>query len=759
MPYNQELSLARSRSLDRPGLPLPLPATAIDTEAQASEMYSYLQTYWRILLRRMTTILTVACTLTALVAIVSFKISPVYQATARLEVEAEAPQIQSLDDLRRQAPGDDAFLGTQIQILETDGLAWRTIEQLGLQGNPGFASPEQMEAHSDPSNPNILRDWLVRKFRKALNVERVRESRVVKVNFESTSADMAAQVANALATNYIEYNFHQRYDATRQASGWMEQQLDELKAKVEKSQQAMVDYQRQNAIVNIDDKQDVLDERLADLSKQLTAAESDFAQQQSLYQLVKADSAHVAMLAQNELLEKLQEKYADLQGQYVDALGQFGPNYPKVGRLKAQVTEMQNFIDQERQRTVERVQHDYLAASGRRELLGGAVTQEKVEMGKLSQLLIRHNILKREFETNQQLYNSLLQRLKDATVSAGLRATNIHIIDPPSTPVVPIRPKKLLNTAIGLLVGLILGVTLAFVQEGLDNSIKTAEDAERLVAVPSLAVIPLGPSQRRPRVTGRGQRNGKSLGEGALGLTVLRHPSSTLAEAFRTLRTSVLLSTSPRPPECVLVTSAQAGEGKTSTALNLATAFAQQGDRVLIIDGDLRRPAITAALGLPNDKGLSGFLTGAHGLNEVLRQVDPQLPLWVLPAGPIAPNPAELLSSATMRSALRELRRRFRYVLVDSPPLLVVTDATILSTLVDGVILVIESESTARGAVVRARRLLESAGARVLGVVMNKVNLRHDGYYGYSYRRYYQSYGSPDDMPPNSQVNTVAASS
>jgi len=757
MPYNQELSLARSRSLDRPGLPLPAPA--IDAEAQASEMYSYLQTYWRILLRRMSTILTVACTLTVLVAIVSFKMRPVYRATARLEVEAEAPQVQSLDDLRRQAPSDDAFLGTQIQILETDDLAWRTIAQLGLDANSSFAPPDEAQRHTAADNPNLLRDWLTRKFRQGLSIARVRESRVLNVSFESTDAPMTSQVANALATNYIEYNFHQRYDATRQASGWMEQQLDELKAKVEKSQQALVDYERQNAIVNINDKQNVLEERLADLSKQLTVAESDFAQQQSLYQLVKSDPAHVALLAQNELLEKLQEKFADIQGQYVDALSQFGPNYPKVVRLKAQVTELQNFIDQERQRTIERVQHDYLAAAGRQRLLAASVTQEKAEVGKLSQLLIRQNMLKREFDTNEQLYNSLLQRLKDATVSAGLRATNIHIIDPASTPVVHIRPKKLLNMGIGLLVGLILGVTLAFVQEGLDNSIKTAEDAERLVGVPSLAVIPLGSSVRRPGALGRGPRHGKPLENGAMGLTVLQHPSSTLAEAFRTLRTSVLLSTAPRPPECVLVTSAQAGEGKTSTALNLATAFAQQGDRVLILDGDMRRPAIAAALGLPNDKGLSGFLTGAHGLNEVLRQVDPQLPFWVLPAGPIAPNPAELLSSATMRSALRELRRRFRYVLVDSPPILVVTDATILSTLVDGVILVIESGSTVRGAAVRARRLLDSAGARVLGVVMNKINLRHDGYYGDSYRRYYQSYRSPDDVPPTPQAGALAAGS
>ena len=744
MPHHQELSLTRERSLERPyGFGSTQP---VEGDAPATEMYSYLQSYWHVVLRRLSTILTVAGAVTALVVIVSFKIRPVYQATARLEVEAETPQIQSLDDLKRQPASDDAFLGTQIQILETDDLAWRTIAQLSLDSNPGFAPPGELQKHATPENTSLLRDWLVRRFRRALSVERVRESRVLNVSFESTEPQVASQVANALAANYIEYNFHQRYDATRQASGWMEQQLDELKAKVEKSQQALVDYERQNAIVNVSDKQNVLEERLSELSKQLTLAESDYAQQESLYQLVKSDPAHVALLAQNELLEKLQEKFADVQGQYVEALNQFGPNYPKVIRLKAQVSEFDRLINQERQRTVERVQHDYEAAAGRQRLLAASVAQEKVEVGKLSQLLIRHNLLKREFDTNEQLYNSLLQRLKDATVSAGLRATNIHIIDPASTPVIPVRPKKLLNTALGLLVGLILGVTLAFVQESLDSSIKTAEDAERLVAIPSLAVIPLGSSLRRSRSLGRGPLNGEPRGEREVALAVLRRPSSSMAEAFRTLRTSVLLSTSPRPPECVLVTSAQAGEGKTSTALNLATAFAQQGDRVVLMDADLRRPSVGPALGISSEKGISTFLTGAHSLNEALRQVDPQLPLWVLPAGPVAPNPAELLSSSTLRTALRDLRRRFRYVLIDSPPLLVVTDATILSTLVDGVILVIESGGTARGAALRARRLLDSAGARVLGMAINKVNLRHEAYYGYNYRSYYQA-SDPEQAP------------
>jgi len=714
-----------------------------DIEVHASEMHSYLHAYWHILLARRWTILTTAFVVTTLVAILSFRMKPVYQATARLEVEAETPQIQSINDLYRQIPSDDAFLGTQIQVLQTDNLAWRTVEQLRLEENPDFAPPQQVKVHTIPGKPDVLRDWLIHSFRESLNVERVRDSRVVKVSFESTNPNVAVQAANALANNYIEYNFHRRYDATRQASGWMEQQLDELKAKVEKSQQALVDYERQNAIVDVNDRGDVSRQKLADLSKDLTAAQSDVAEKQSLYQLVQSNPAQVALLAQNELLQRLQEKYADIQAQYVDALGQYGPNFPKVVRLRAQVSEIQSLIDQERKRTVERVQHDYMAALGRQKLLEAAVAKDKVEVGKLDQLLIQHNILKRESDSNQQLYDSLLHRLKDATVSAGLRATNIHIVDPPLTPVVPVRPRKSLNIAIALLVGVILGVTLAFVQEGLDNSIKTAEDAERLIAVPTLAVIPLGGSSRK-LAPAHSPGNGKLSPHGAMGLTVLRRPSSALAESFRTLRTSLLLSTAPRPPQCVLVTSAQAGEGKTCTVINLGTALAQRGDPVLVIDGDLRRPGITGALGLSNEKGLSSFLTGAHSLEEALRQVEAQPALWVLPAGPIAPNPADLLSSSTLESALQELRKRFKYVLFDSPPMLVVTDATILSTLVDGVILIVESGATSRGAVARTHRVLGSVGARVLGVVMNKVDLRHDGYYGYSYRHYYSHYREED---------------
>ena len=272
----------------------------------------------------------------------------------------------------------------------------------------------------------------------------------------------------------------------------MEQQLDELKAKVEKSQQAMVDYERQNVIVNIGDKQTVVEQRLAALSQDLTDAQNERMQKESLYDLVRSNESQAALIAQNELLQRLDEKYADLRDRYVDALAQYGPNFPKVVRLRDQVNEVQSIMERERKRVVARIRNDYMAALGRERLLSAAVAQEKVEVGKLSQLLIEHNILKREFDTNQQLYDSLLQHLKDATVSAGLRATNIHLVDSALIPTVPVRPRIMYNIAVGMLVGLVLGVTLAFVQESLDTSVKSAEDVERLIAAPALAVIPHG---------------------------------------------------------------------------------------------------------------------------------------------------------------------------------------------------------------------------------------------------------------------------
>jgi polysaccharide biosynthesis transport protein len=745
MPDHQALSPRVPRVPERTHPPF---GQVIDIQAQEFDSFSYLRIYGNIISKRRWIIISAAFIVTLLVAIASLKMTPIYEATVRLDIEADTLQIQSLNDFFRQVPTDEAFLGTQIQVLEGVSLAERTVEQMGIMNNPRWVTAIQQSSGPFSSERAVSPDELIKPFRRALHVQKVRDSHVVTVSFESADPRLSAQVANSLANNYIESNFRQKYDATRQASGWMEQQLDELKAKVEKSQQALVDYERQNAIVNISDKENVVDQRMADLSRDLTTAQSDRLQKESIYELVRSNESEVASVTQDDLLQHLEEKYADLKSQYADTLQQSGPKHPKAERLASQVAEIQSLIERERGRVVERMRNDYLAAQGRERLLAAAVAREKVEVGKINQLLIEHNLLKRESDTNQQLYDNLLQRLKDATVSAGLRATNIHVIDPAKPPRRPVRPQKLLNTFVGLMVGLVLGLALAFVREAVDTSIKSVDEAERLANAPALAVVPLARESHRRQIPALSGGNGRTTSTN--GLALLSHPSSPVAESFRTLLTSVVLSTAPQPPQVLLMTSSTAGEGKTVTSLNLAIALAQRGEPTLLIDADLRHPSIGKALNLVNGTGLATFLTGAHDIDTALRDFPPVPKLWAMPAGPTPPNPAQLLSSSAMESMLRELRKRFKFVVIDSPPVLPVTDAMILSTLTDGVIFVVESGATDRGAVTRSRKILQNVGANVLGIVLNKVDVHHDGYYGEYGHYYFRS--AEKELPVKSEV-------
>jgi len=690
--------------------------------------------YWQVAVRRRWTVLTAVVVITALAAIAVFRMRPVYRAAARVEIDSEMPQMQSLSDMFQQFPTDQDYLHSQTQVLQADQLAWRTIEQLGLQSEPSFAEP------NDPREKSaVLKPRLIDRFKDQVTVDLIPSSRVIRVAFESTDPQLAAKVANGLVDNYIDYNFTEKYNATRQAAGRMEQQLDELKARVEQSQRALVDYQSQHAIAKVNEKQNVVEQRLGELSTDLTKAQTDRMEKEALHALLRADPSQIASVAQNELLQRLQEKFADLSNQHTEALSQYGPNFPRVVRLQKQMDEAESLIQRERQRVLAKIGNDYIAATKRERLLSEEVAKAQNALGNVNKLLVEQNILAGEFESNQKMYQTLLQRLKDATISAGLRSTNVHLVDPAIPPTQPVRPKKIQYISTGALVGLIVGFVLAFAQEGLDSSVKSADEIESLLGITALAMVPVAQSPRNARVAGR---NGKmSAIEAVPALAMLRQPRSPLAESFRALRTSIVLSLAESKHHTLLISSPTAGEGKTCTAINLAMVLGQCGMSVLLVDGDLRKPSVASTLGLDGQRGLTTVLSGRHSLEEAIQRFDFLTNVSILGSGPVASSPAELLSSQKLATLMRTVADQFTYVIVDSPPILAVTDASILATLVDGVVLVVVGGATPRRAVTCARRMLEMTGAQVLGVVLNKIDPRNADYYGYYGHKY--PYGEP----------------
>jgi capsular exopolysaccharide synthesis family protein len=680
-----------------------------------------LATYWYVLLKRRWTILMAVLLLTAAAAAFSFLTTPIYEATARLEIEPETPQLQSpsSSDVYQKVDADDVLLQTQIQVLKSDRLAWQTIEQLGLASH---LSPSGKRASGESGQGKVQ---LLGIFNNRLKVDQVGKTRMLSVTFQDPDPQTAAKVATAVINNYLEYNFQEKDEAIRR-SGWMEQQVEALKANVQNSQVALVTYEQQNKIVYSGDKQNVLEQLLADQSRDLASAESDRIQKESLYRQVLANRAQLATLVHDDLLEKLEEKAADLKQQYTQTVAQYGPNFPNAKRLQLQISEGEDQIQREQDRILSRMSRDFNAAYSRERLAAAGVAQQKEEVGKLNQLLVQDNILRHEFETNQQLYESLLQRLKDATVSAALRSTNIHLVDSALVPDAPVRPNKRLNIMAALWVGLILGVIAAFAQEGLDTSIKTAEEAEALILTPALGVIPF-----ERRAWRKARKLVEVEGTSALALSVTSQPNSAISEAFRALGTAV--SVPSKPIKTLLITSTQNGEGKTTTALNLAQALAQRKVKVLLMDCDFRKGEVAKTIGITDRKGLTAVLSGEIEIPKALHALQPNL--WAMLAGPVPGDPVALLASRQMAIVLESVASHFEFVIIDSPPVLAVTDAAILAGLVDAVLLVAASGATPRGGLVRARKILEASGANLLGMAVNKLDSRRPSY-GNAYSKY-----------------------
>jgi polysaccharide biosynthesis transport protein len=738
---------------------------------------SLLREYLRVLIKNKWVVIGSLLLVLGVVTISTLRSTPIYEAVGSIAINKMDPVTFNLKDSSSSVDYyDPTDLDTEVRILKSDLLALQVIRQLNLDKQPEFeakskTSPSSLELTTDAMQPDSARTSAVlATFKGNLQVALVPNTRIIEVRYRSPDKNIAARVVNTLANTYVEQNFKTRFESTMQASDWLSKQLVDLQIKVETSQEKLVKYQKEHEILGIDEKQNITTAKLDELNRELTSAESVRMEKESIYHLVQTgdsdsiaaaanvDGASRGSSANSALLEKLREQQADLKIQVAQLSTQFGPSYPKLAQLNSQLKEVDAEIQTEIRKVAARLRGDYLAAVQRESMLRTALEQQKQEANKLNESAIEYSLLKRDVDANRTLSEGLLERLKEAGVTAGLRSNNFRIVDVARVPTSPSGPNLLKNLGFALALGLSTGIGLAFLLESMDNTVRTPEQAQTISALPSLGMIPLG--SRSTREMGANQKLALASSKEAVELVTQSRPRSQMAESYRALRTSLLLTFAGGPPTVILITSALPEEGKTTTSVNSAIVLAQKGTRVLLIDADLRRPSIHKTLGMGPKIGLSNVLTGAATLQQAIIPSTILPELFILPAGTPPPNPAELLASAKMKNVLSELRKQYDHIVIDSPPTLSVTDAVVMSTDADAVVLVIRSGHTTKPALRRARDILLQVNARVCGVLVNAVDLNSpDYYYHYEYQgKYGHGYYQDDPVSNAEGVVSEAAS-
>lgn len=741
--------------------------------------------WWRILRKRKWTVIVSLVVVVTAAALISLRMTPIYDATVRISISSQTPGVLNLKNGQQyqdQSDSPELLVATDVNILQSDTLALLVIRNLGLNNRPEFAGKDTSTTAPGgvptTGSPRTLgrEAQLLGVFHANLKVIPVPNTSIIEIRYSSPDPRMSAEVANAVADTFIEQNIKARFDSTMQAANWLSKQLADLQIKVESSQSKLIQYQKENGIVGTDDKQNLTFEKLNDLGKQLTLAQSDRIQKESLYQIAKGNNPDtLTAVLQESMLTDLRRQLNQLQTQYAQLSTQFGPSYPKVIEIQNQINQVNKAYQEELLNGVHRVETDYFSAVKREQMLKQALAEQTTVANQLDENAIQYKILKQEADSNRQLYDGLLEKLKEASLEAGLNSSNIRVVDKARIPLAPARPNVPRNMLFATLLGLLGGIAAAFALEAVDNTVRTPDQAQSLSGLPVMAAIPMklsasaagGKAGRLEVASRRGVR--------PAALIVYLEPHSEIAEAYRTLRTSILLSSAGHPPRVILFTSALPQDGKSMTSINTALVMAKQGKRVLLVDADLRRPSIHKAFGLRPEVGLSNVLSGgAKSRNVVLETVEPHL--FLMPSGPLPPHPSELLGSASMQELLQEWRRDYDYVIIDSPPVLSVTDAVLLAVQADMVALVVRSGQTSTGAVRNARDLLLHFKAPLRGIVLNAFDLQSPDYYHYyysgsKYGGYYTDESAPKlvvddgnggtpnaDIEPEKQASTAASS-
>ena len=667
----------------------------------------------------------------------------VYEAYGEIEVRSGS------SDEYRVTPssffGDDPQrkMLTEEAILTSDSLLAKVARDLNLANNPDFLGGKVPTKHQSLDDP-FVRDAVVGALGAGLRVTQVPKTSLMRISYSGLNPKLSADIVNKVISDYIQNSYESRFKSSQNVSQYLSGQLDDLKQKVETSQEQMLDLQKQLGVLGFDSTHNQIATSLDDLAK--AAGEAKLARiiAESRFRLIsnmdpntmEGSLDSVSSMQGLTALATLRTSLATARANYAQLTATLGPNHPSVKAAKAQIDEMAKETATEENRLLTQSKTAYDLAKSNEEQTNAALDQQKADAYKLRDALVDYTIRQREFEASRTLYEGLQQKLKTAGIEAGLESTEIDVIDPAE---IPLEPLMKSNTTIVLtyfMIGLVAGIGIAFLLESLDTGLRSIAEIESVTDLPSLAIIPRAKRAAAEQLA--------TMTTVERNINVLTQPKSQFTEAFRSLRTALLLSsTTGREPKFLLCTSATPSEGKTTVSSNLAVILAQRGTRVLLIDADLRRPNVHHRFGLNGKVGLSTVLSGQTTLEGSVQPVTEVPGLDILASGPVPPFPTEMLSSQTMTDLLKLAGEHYDYVLLDSPPILSVTDGVLLSRQVDAVILVVRHGKSSKHVVRRGRDLLVRSGAQMAGIVLNAVDLNAPEYYGYyGYSGY--SYSSLD---------------
>lgn len=727
----------------------------------------HLMDYVRVLYKRRWIVIPVFLLVFTIGAVNALRQTPMYQSRVQLLIEKDAPNVATLDQMFQTQDGwmADDFYQTQYRILQSRTLAKQTIDAMklwdarrlgngpepkaaisltglamgGVRSALSFAKSMVASEPPAPAAPAVeprskdetaAQSARIDEFLGGLSIVPVRNSRLAEIRYTSSDPVFAAEAANAVAKAYIQQNMEFKFNTSKEAADWLSERLAEQRKAVEASEAALQEFREKNGTVAVADAgSDIVVARLTDLNSALTKAKTERINKESLYnQLRSAEGTGgvdaLPVILSNDYIQKMRSDLSDLQRQQAQLAERYGPRHAEMIKVRSAIESAEAKLKLEISKVVESVKTEYEAAYAEERSLQSALNSQKGEALSLNRKSIEASVLQRELDSNRQIYESLLQRTKETDISSERRTTNVRVIDEAEVPRGPISPNVPRDLMISLGTSLLLAIGLAFFFEQMDNRIRTPQEMKAYLHVPFLGMVPVTPREK----------------DGGANPLMNGQVAPNFSEALKTIRTNVLFSSAEEGLRTLVVTSAGPGEGKSIVAANLAMALAQAGQRVLLIDADMRRPRVHEIFDTPQEPGLSNILTGNAKVTEAVRR-SPVSGLWVMSSGHIPPNPAELLGSRRYLDLIASLEDHFDWAIVDTPPVLAVTDSAVAGRHASGVVFVVASDKTSRHAAQEAVSQLESASVHIVGTVLNRVDLvRHPYYYSSYYRKDYAKY-------------------